>query len=437
MNVPVDQNPIPRTGLRWLAMLGALGSIALLGGAGYWANETAINGAVIANGTVVVVGQPKSIQHLDGGVVEEILVNDGDLVDKEDVVMRLDATLLAANLDIYRNRLGEALARKARLSAEQANDETISLETPHPLLGGVDTEISYIGQQRVFETRRAVQEGRREQLGEKIAQFHNQIAGVDGLVGSKRDQLNFLEQELASVQLLSEKGLAIESRVLSLQRSQADLLGQISEHQSELARISNSIRDTELEILQGENQFREQVVTDLTDVTSTIEELSQQILSTEKQLERVEIRSPVDGLIHEMQIVTIGGVVAPGATILQIVPRNQGLEFETRVDPTSIDQVFIGQQAKVTLSALNQRTTPELWGTVTGISATSIVDPATGIPFFKVQVVVSDEELERIGDAVLVPGMPVAAFLQTGERSVMSYLTRPLTDQVEKAFREQ
>lgn len=427
----------PRTGLKWTAMIGAVGSICLLVAIGYWAQVTAINGAVIANGTVVVVGKPKSVQHLDGGVVEDILVVDGDEVAQNDVLMRLDPTLLEANLEIYRSRLAEAAARKARLSAEQSGEDSIVFDYDQTLLTGTEQQTPQIGQQRVFETRRAVQDGRREQLNEKIVQFHNQIAGVEALAQSKQDQLAFLEQELQSVLVLTEKGLAVESRVLNLQRSKADLLGQLAEHQSELARISNSIRDTELEILQGENQFREQVVTDLTDVTAQIEELSQQILSTEKQLQRVEIRSPVDGIIHEMQIVTLGGVVAPGATILQIIPRSQGLEFETRVDPTAIDQVFVGQEAKVNLSALNQRTTPELWGKVTGTSATSIIDQATGVPYYRVQLAVEDQELARIGDVPLVPGMPIAAFLQTGERSVMSYLLRPLMDHFQKAFREQ
>jgi HlyD family secretion protein len=424
-------------GLRWPAMLGAVASIVLLVGAGYWAKVTMINGAVIAPGAIVVVGKPKSVQHLDGGIVEEILVADGDAVSATDVIMRLDSTLLEANLDIYRNRLAEAMVQQARLLAEQVGSDDISFDVDTALLAGVDLDILEIGQQRIFETRSAVQHGRHAQLTEKINQFRNQIAGVDGLIASKRDQLSFLEQELAVVQALNEKGLAVESRVLNLQRSKADLLGQISEHQSELARISNSIRDTELEILLGENQFREEVVTELSEVGSSVEELTQQILSTQKQLERVEIRAPVDGLVHELQIVTIGGVVPPGATIMQIVPRNQGLEFETRVDPAAIDEVFVGQDVKLTMTALNQRTTPELKGSVSGISATSVEDPATGIPFFRVQVVVADAELERIGDVPLVPGMPINAFLQTGERSVLSYLTQPMMDHVNKAFREQ
>ncbi len=432
-----DTNPAPKLGLRWPAMLGAFASIILLAGAAYWAKVTMINGAVIAQGSIVVVGKPKSVQHLDGGIVEEILVSDGDVVAANEVMMRLDSTLLSANLDIYRNRLAEAMTRQSRLRAEQVGSDTIAFDMDTAFLDGVDLDVLQIGQQRVFETRIAVQTGRRAQLSEKINQFRNQIIGVDGLIASKRDQLTFLEQELAAVQTLNEKGLAVESRVLNLQRSRADLLGQISEHQSELARISNSIRDTELEILLAENQSREQVVTELTEVRSSVEELTQQILSTQKQLDRVEIRAPVDGVVHELQIVTIGGVVPPGATIMQIVPRNQGLEFETRVDPASIDEVFVGQDVKLTMTALNQRTTPELAGTVSGISATSVEDPATGIPFFRVQVVVADAELGRIGDVALVPGMPINAFLQTGERSVLSYLTQPMMDHVNKAFREQ
>jgi len=427
----------PKTGLRWPAMIGAVGSIGLFVGLGFWAHLTPLNGAVIANGTVAVIGKPQSVQHLDGGIVEDINVTDGDIVGAGEVLMRLDPTLLEANLEIYRNRLAEALARKARLTAEQAGASQIDFDYPQDLLSGVDIATTQIGQQRVFETRRAVQDGRQEQLAEKIVQFRNQITGVEGLEQSKRDQLALLSQELESVRILNERGLAEESRVLALQRSEADLLGQIAEHQSELARIRNSIRDTELEKLQTENQFQQEVVTELAEATRQIEELRQQIISTDKQLDRVDIRAPTDGIVHEMQIVTLGGVVAPGATVLQIIPRDQGVEFETRVDPTSIDQVYVGQTAKVNLSALNQRTTPELWGTVASTSASSIVDPTSGIPYFRVMLEIDDSELARIGDVPLVPGMPVAAFIQTGERTVLSYLIRPLVDHIEKAFREE
>ena len=435
--MPADPGPRLRTGLRGHTIFGIVFCFVLLGGSAVWAHFTQISGAVIASGQAVVVGKPKSVQHLDGGVVEEILISDGDVVSGGQVLVRLDPTLLQANLDIYRNRLADALATRERLEAEQRGEETLVFKDTSELVGDAELTRRRAGQRELFESRVAVQQGRREQLSEKVTQFRNQIMGVEALIASKQEQLGLIEQELKGVQRLSDKGLARESQVLGLQRSRADLLGQIAEHQSELARIANSIRDTELEVLQGDYTFRQDAVAELSEVTTSIEELTQQIISTEKQLNRIEIRAPVDGVIHELQVVTIGGVVAPGATILQIVPRDQGIEFETRVDPISIDQVFVGQDAVVHLSALNQRTTPELTGTVKWMSPTSVVDEATGASFFRVQVLISPDELAKLGDVELVPGMPVDAFLQTGERSVMSYLTRPLTDQIARAFREE
>lgn len=433
--MPAERNL--RTGLRWPTVIGIWMSLVLFGGTAVWAHFTQISGAVIAPGQAVVVGKPKSIQHLDGGVVEEILIADGELVKASQPLVRLDPTLLRANLEIYRNRLADGMAKRERLEAEQRGERELVFRDTSDLVGEAELERRRRGQLELFESRVAVLEGRREQLTEKIAQFQNQTKGVDGLIASKEEQLTLIEKELASMKTLSDKGLARETQVLALQRSRADLLGQIAEHQSELARIANSIRDTELEILQGDYQFRQEAVGELATVTTETEELVQQILSTEKQLDRVEIRAPVDGVVHELQVATIGGVVSPGQTILQIVPSDQGIEFETRVDPISIDQVFVGQDAKLMMTALNQRTTPELRGTVKWMSPTSVYDEASGLSFFRVQVLIEAEELARLGDVDLVPGMPVDAFLQTAERSVMSYLTRPLTDHLSRAFREE
>ena len=224
---------------------------------------------------------------------------------------------------------------------------------------------------------------------------------------------------------------------MGLQRSKADLLGQIAEHKSELARIQNSIRDTELEVLQGKRELKEEAVTQLREATTQIEELRQQLISTEKQLDRTTIRAPSNGRVHEMQITTVGGVVAPGATIMQIIPSDEGLAFRTRVDPAAVDQVYVGQVATLRFSAFNQRTTPELNGRVQDISPTSVVDEVTGASFYWVAVQAPEDELARLGDVELVSGMPVEAFLKTTDRTVLSYLSKPITDQLEQAFREE
>lgn len=429
--------PALKTGYRWPAILGVIVTIAFVGGAGGWTWFTEINGAVIAQGSVEVSGRPKSVQHLDGGIIEEILVSNGDMVEAGEVLMRLDATLLAANLNIYYTRLAEATVRRDRLLAEQEGRPDITwTDLPIPQ-GIVDMNIIRSGEEEIFRSRLELQDGRREQLAEKILQFGNQTEGVRGLMQSKRDQLALMETEIASTQTLVDRGLSRESQLLGLLRGQADMLGQISEHTSELARIENSIRDTELEMLQIERQFREGVVTELRDASTQIQELSQQIFTTQKQLERVEIRAPDTGRIHELQFSTVAGVIAPGAVILQIIPRDDDLTFELQIDPASVDQVYPGQDATVRFPAFNQRTTPELSGNVLDISPTSVTDDATGITFYRVSVTIPPQELAKLTDLELVPGMPVQAFLQTGKRTVLNYLTKPLVEQLNQAFREE
>jgi len=429
--------PAVRTGLRLTGILGALASVAFLAGAIAWAHFTPINGAVIASGRVVVQGKPKSVQHLDGGIIREILVKDGDRVKAGDVLMRLDDTLLHANLQIYRTRLANAAALRDRLEAEQSGLDSIQFDDDIAALDGGDLTATRRGQTAIFNSRRDVHLGRREQLDEKIRQYKNQISGIDALVAAKQEQLASLESELEGMVQLSEKGHIRRSQVLAMQRDRSDLIGQLGEHAAELARIANSIRDTELEILLAERQVREEAVTELRETNTSIEEMIQQILSTEKQLERVEIRSPVDGIIHEMQFVTVGGVVAPGATILNVIPSGEGVVFETRVDPSMIDQVYVDQSARIRLSAFNQRTTPELTGSVLNISADSVQDETTGTTFYRVLIAAPPEQIERLGGLEIVPGMPVEAFLQTDERTVLSYLVKPLAEQVLRAFREE
>jgi len=328
-----------RTGMTWPATIGVIAAVGLFGGGAVWASYTQIAGAVIAVGSVEVAGRPKSIQHLDGGIVEEIAVADGEFVEKGGVLVRLDDTNLRANLLIYRTRLSEALSLRDRLIAEQRGDAVVGFAVPDAMVAGMEYDLHRAGQVEIFEARRDLEGGRREQLAEKVRQFENQTTGVNALIEAKRQQLSLVDDELTSLRQLTEKGLARASKLLGLQRNRADLLGQVAEHQSELARIQNSIRDTDLERLQGQRQRREEVVTQLRDTIAQIQELRQQISSTDKQLERVTIRAPNSGRVFEMQVTTIGGVVPPGGTLLQIVPLDEGLMFRTRIDLSAVDQL--------------------------------------------------------------------------------------------------
>lgn len=426
----------PAVTLRGTAQAGAIGSLLLLAVLVVWAAMVGISGAVVASGSVAVAGKPKAVQHLDGGIVQDIRVQDGDLVTAGDLLMRLDDTLLRANLEIYRNRLAEALARRDRLISERNGLQSPVFQAAHPLLAGRDMSSIHDGERAVFTARAEIQAGRIAQLQERTRQFGNQIDGIAALIAAKKDQIGFIETELDRTRSLQERQLARDAQVLTLEGSRSDLLGQVAEHVSETARIENSIRDAELEMLQTERTFKEQAVTELRDVTTQIEELTQQIITTEKQIQRVDIVAPVTGFVHEMQIVTIGGVVAPGAVIAQIIPTNDRQTFEFRIPPQSVDQVYPGQTVRLMFSAFNHRTTPELMGRVVSISPTTVVDEVTGAPFYRVRADVAPDELARLSGLDLVPGMPVEGFIGTQERSVASYLMLPVVEQFNRAFRE-
>jgi HlyD family type I secretion membrane fusion protein len=433
----VEAAPAPAIRMGRAGLVAICASLGLFVALLAWAILTQISGAVVAQGTIAVLGKPKAVQHLDGGIVQDILVADGDLVAKGQPLIRLDPKLLQANLEIYRNRLAESLARLARLQAEQTGADAVQFAAPTPLLAGRDLAAVQAMESAIYTARADIKAGRQAQLEERIRQFANQIAGVNALMAAKREQVGYIEQELARQEELQARGLGRDADVLTLQGNRADLLGQIAEHLTESARIENSVRDTELEILQAERQFREEAVTELQQTNQQIEELVQQIVSTQRQLDRIEIVAPVAGHVHELQVVTEGGIVPPGALIAQIIAADGARSFEFRVAPVSVDNVHSGQDVRLRFAAFNPRTTPEVHGKITGISPTTVMDEATGMAFFRVFADVSPIELARLGDLELVPGMPIEGYISTGSRSVADYLTRPIVDSLARTFREE
>ena len=427
----------PRTALGRAGIITTLISLLLVTATAAWAILTEIGSAVVATGSVTIEGKPKSIQHLDGGIVDEILVSDGDLVEAGQVLMRLDPNLLTANLNIYLNRLSEQVSREARLEAELDGSATIRFAEPEGLLYGRDLDDLQAAEISLFEARAEIQAGRKAQLEERIRQYGNQIDGLAALIAAKSEQVGYIDTEIARQTALQEKGLVRENQVLTLQGTRADLLGQTAEHISETARVQNSIRDTELEILQIARQFREEVLTELRDTYVQKDELVQQIVTTQAQLERIEIRAPVRGLVHELQIVTLGGVIAPGAVIGQIIPVDGPMTFELQIAPTDIDSLYAGQEVRLRFPAFNQRTTPEIAGTLTGLSPSTIKDEVTGMSFYRAKAQVSETELARLGGVELLPGMPVEAFIGRANRTVASYLFQPVSEHMVRAFREE
>jgi HlyD family secretion protein len=428
-----------RVNYRRPAIIGLFLIAVLLGAGGTWASLAKVGSAVIASGVVGISGKPKTIQHLDGGIVERILVEAGQTVKEGEKLVELDDKTILANLAIYKGRLRDLLVRKQRLVAELADKTDFIPPTSELLirydLGPLDTAIAQ--QQSMLQARRTSKLGEIAQLTERIAQFKKQIEGVQGLKKSKKEQLVVFNKERDAIEKLVKQSFAAKNQLLTYDRSFADFAGQIAEHDSELGRLNNSISEVEISKLQVERNFREKVITELDEIDAKVDELTQQVAATEQQFQRTVIHAPVAGIIHELSIFTIGGVIQPGQPIMQIVPLTGRLEIEVNVETQHIDELLIGQKAVVRFPAFNQRTTPEVFGSVARVSPTSVVDEKSGFTFYRVGIEIGDTQLERLGKKILVPGMPVETVIPISERTVLEYLLKPLADNLTHVFREE
>lgn len=427
-----------RTSHRGVVAAGLLTFLLLFAGMGSWLALAELRGAVIAGGAVVVRGKPKSIQHLDGGIVKAIHVESGDPVKRGQLLLELDDTVLRANLAIYRNRLVEFLARKARLQAER-DGVPLSFDPPQlvAILKLDDYDKKIRGQARIMKAGAESRAGMKAQLRKKVEQLEKQIKGMEGLRAARRKQLKIINRELATMNSLRARGLTTANRVLALERQHSGLIGDMAEMEAELARLRDAVVENRLAIMQVDRDTMEKTIKELHEVDARIQDLTQQVLATEKKLARTKVRAPVSGIVHELRVHTIGGVVRPGEVIMQIVPSHEKLEFEVNVPAHLIDRVYVGQPVRLRFPSFDRRTTPEIMGEVSVISPSSIVVPETGRSFYRVEIKVKPEELARLGEKKLVPGMPVEAFIQTGERTALSYLVKPLLDEFSHAFREE
>ncbi|KNY20944.1 hemolysin secretion protein D [Methylobacterium sp. ARG-1] len=428
----------PRADIRRHLFLAGVVSLALVAGVGGWATFTQIAGAVIAPGQLVVESNVKKVQHPTGGVVGELLVKDGDHVKTGDVLVRLDETQTRATLDITRKALDELAARRARDEAER--DGAIAVVFPRDLLTreAASPEISALveGESRLFAARLASREGQRAQLSERAAQLKEEIAGLTEQTVAKAREMRLIGDELKGVHDLYARNLVPLSRVTALERDAARLEGERGQLTATIASTRGKIAETNLQILQVDTDMRTEVGKDLAEIRGKWSELVEKRVASEDQLKRIDLRAPQDGVVHQMSVHTVGGLVTPSEPAMLIVPDADRLTVEARVQPQNIDSLRLGQKAVLRFSAFNARTTPEIDGTVIRVSADVTADQKTGQSYYTVRIGLVSEELTRLGDVRLVPGMPVEAFLQIGERTVLSYLTKPLADQIAKAWRE-
>jgi len=408
-------------------------------GLGGWAITTELSGAVIAEGVVVVDSSVKKVQHPTGGIVGELRVRDGDRVKVGDILVRLDETQTRAMVAIVTKGVDDLMARQARLEAERDNARQVTF--PAILLDRArdpdsDAARAIAAERSLFELRRDAREGQKSQLRERIAQLREEIQGYIGQSAAKKREVDLIRQELDGVRSLFQKNLVPMSRLTALERDAARLEGERSQLSGTTAQARGKVAEIELQIIQVDQDLRSEVGKDLVDVRSKIAELAERKIAAEDQLKRIDIRAPQSGLVHQLAIHTVGGVITAGEPIMLIVPDADTLTVEVKIAPQDINQLFVGQAATLRFSSFNQRTTPEIEGEVSLISPDLTQDQRTGISYYTARIMLKPEELARLGSVKLVPGMPVDAFIQTGRRTALSYLIKPLRDQAAKAFKE-
>jgi HlyD family secretion protein len=412
-------------------------ALVLVGGLGGWAWTSEFAGAVIAQGQMVVDSNVKKVQHPTGGVVAELRVRDGDIVKLGDIVIKLDDTQTRANLQIVVKGLDEFAARKAREEAEIDGMESVTF--PPDLVarrGDPEVDRMLVGEARLFEIRRKTREGLRAQLNERISQSEEEIGGLVAQVASKDKQVEWIKKELEGVRELWSKQLVQFNRVTALEREQARLEGERGQLVASIAQSKGKIAETKIQILQIDQDMRTEDGKDLADIRGKTAELVEKKVAAEDQLKRIDIRAPQDGMVHQLDVHTVGGVVSAGQQIMLIVPAADKLIVEAKVQPQDIDQVRVGQAAVMRFTNFNSRTTPELNGEVSVVSGDVTQDQRTGASYYTVRVAVAPDQIARLGEVKLVPGMPVEVFIQTNVRTVVSYFVRPFHDQIAKVFRE-
>lgn len=427
----------PEQSMKRYQWAGCLAILLVLGSLGAWASLTSISGAVIASGTVVVESNTKRIQHLEGGIVAEILVQEGDTVAAGDHLLRLDRTDAQSELSILDSAHLELLAKIARLRAERDFSKDIDFDE-ELLSRQIEPEVGALmsGQQRLLQTQNAAIQGRLDQLDERIEQYEDEIKGQVAQQAAKDAQTAYITEELSDLQFLISSGLVPKSRVLALQREQARLGGESGQLSSEMAQISGRISETRLQAIQITDDFRARALDELRDAEARLSEYRERRNAVLARLRRTDIIAPRSGLVHELLVTTIGAVIAPGETVMHLVPEGDPLVVEARVRPQDIDQIVHGQNALLQFPNANTKLTPQINGEVIRISADLSQPGGDVAPFYTIRLRLPEAEESKLGPLVLRPGMPVEAFLQTAERSPLSYLLRPFSDQLRHAFRE-
>ena len=439
MNQPQQQAPAldSSRSIRRHVMAGLIIVLVLGGGVGGWAGTVTLSGALIASGQVVVDSNVKKIQHPTGGIVGELRVRDGDRVKQGDIVVRLDDTVTRANLAIVNKGLNELYARRARLESERDGLDTVRFPDDLLARAEADPEVASLvdGERKLFDLRSSARNGQKAQLKQRVEQLGEEIRGLKAQRESKEKEIKLIIREKEGVHDLWRQKLVPLTKLTQIERDETRLEGEAGQLIAQTAQVGGKIAETELQIIQIDRDLSSEVAKETREIDGKIGEFVERKVTAEDQLKRIEIRAPLDGTVFQSNVHTVGGVITAGDAMMMVVPEADSLTVEAKVNPQDIDQAREGQSSLLRFSAFNQQTTPEIYGKVTRISADATTDQRTGMTYYTVRISMPAEEVVKLGDVRIVPGMPVEAFIQTGDRTMISYLTKPLRDQVMRMFR--
>ncbi|MDH4440128.1 MAG: HlyD family type I secretion periplasmic adaptor subunit [Rhizobium sp.] len=417
-------------GLRGRMFAATALAVLLSAGIGGWAAQARLAGAVISQGELAVTGEVKQVQHVDGGTVVAIPVKVGDLVSKGDVVLRLDDTQVRIELDIIKGQIEQLGAMQARLLAERDGEDTLSFDGL-TLAPAVARE-----ERKLFDENRDMRANQKQQIEMQIAQLGNQIEGLQEQQKANLSENDLLAEEIAVQEGLVTKGLAKASELRGLRRQMVRIEGAVGDLVARMAEAEGQISELQVRLMSVDQTSRTELQKEIVSVDARLSELEQRALQLTHRLARTTVTAPETGYVYDLQAHTVGGVVSPGQVIMAIVPRESELTVNVKVAPTDIDRIFVGQPARMRFTAFNRQTTPEIVGAVDILPAATVVDKATNLPFYRTTIAFSPSDLGDLGSK-LTPGMPVEVYIETEERTVISFLAKPFTDQLMKAFREE
>ncbi len=428
----------PDLSARTPLIVGLVAMVLLVGGFGTWAVRATLSGAIIAPGQIQVDQNRQIVQHPDGGVVQSILVDEGDLVTAGAPLIQLDDTLLNTDLAILEGQLFEAMARRARMEAERDFADHMTLDPELQAKAAESEAVAelLLGQQNLFEARRISRDQQREQLLRRKDQIDSQIQGINAQLDAIQTQLGLIEQELATQQDLLDRGLSQANKVLALQREQASLAGMIGELTANSAEAAGRQTEIDLQVLGLESTQQEEAITRLRDLQVTESELRQQRNALLERMARLEVRAPVSGIIYDLKVFAERSVIRPAEPLLYLVPQDRPFVIASRLQIINVDEVVVGQEVRLRFSAFDARDTPELVGRVMRVSPDAFVDQNTGQSYYSAEIEPLPGELAKLEGLTLIPGMPVESFIRTRDRSPLSYLVDPLADYFRRAFLE-